>query len=123
MVKLLVIDDEADLGELIAELAEDRGFEVRTVADSAEVGDVIAAFTPDAIMLDLVMPGVDGVELLKTFVDSVKNAKIVLMSGTDSRVLNSTRRLGEAHGLNIIKTLEKPLEISAIRQALDELAV
>jgi len=122
MTKLLVIDDEADLGELIAELADDRGFEVRTVSDSADVGGVLAEFTPDAIMLDLVMPGTDGVELLRAFVDKIKGAKIVLMSGTDSRVLNSTRRLGEAHGLNIVKTLEKPLEISLIRQALDELA-
>jgi len=121
MPKLLVVDDEVDIGELIAELAEDRGIEVRTVSDSAEVAGVLDGFTPDAIMLDLMMPGTDGVELLKTLADKVKGARIALMSGTDARVLNSARRLGSAHGLNIIKTLEKPLEISAIRAALDEL--
>lgn len=121
MPKLLVVDDEIDICELIAELAEDKGLDVRTVSDSDEVAGVLADFTPDAIMLDLMMPGTDGVELLKTLADKVKNAKIALMSGTDARVLNSARRLGSAHGLNIIKTLEKPLEIAAIRGALDEL--
>ena len=120
MPNLLVIDDEVDIGDLIAELAEDRGFTVRTVSDSSEVEAVLNEFTPDAIMLDLMMPGTDGVELLKTFVDKVRGARIALMSGTDARVLNGTRRLGEAHGLNIIKTLEKPLDIATIRQALDE---
>jgi len=120
MKKLLVIDDEVDIGELIAELATERGFDVRTVSDSGEVEAMLNEFTPDAIMLDLMMPGTDGVELLKTFVDKVRGAKIALMSGTDARVLNGTRRLGEAHGLNIIRTLEKPLEIATIREALDE---
>lgn len=121
MPKLLVVDDEIDICELIAELAEDKGLDVRTVSDSDEVANVLADFSPDAIMLDLMMPGTDGVELLKTLADKVKNAKIALMSGTDARVLNSARRLGSAHGLNIVKTLEKPLEIAAIRATLDEL--
>lgn len=119
--KLLVIDDEVDICELIAELADDKGLEVRTVSDSEAVADLLATFTPDAIMLDLMMPGTDGVELLKTLADKVKGARIALMSGTDARVLNSARRLGSAHGLNIVKTLEKPLEIATIRAALDEL--
>lgn len=121
MAKLLVVDDEIDICELIAELAVDKGLDVRTVSDSEAVAGVLADFTPDAIMLDLMMPGTDGVELLKTLADKVKGAKIALMSGTDARVLNSARRLGSAHGLNIVKTLEKPLEIAAIRQTLDEL--
>jgi EAL domain-containing protein (putative c-di-GMP-specific phosphodiesterase class I) len=121
MPKLLVVDDEVDIGELITELAEDRGIDVRAVSDSAEVAGMLDTFAPDAIMLDLMMPGTDGVELLKTLADKVKGARIALMSGTDARVLNSARRLGSAHGLNIVKTLEKPLEISVIRAALDEL--
>ncbi|MGE3771114.1 MAG: response regulator [Bdellovibrionales bacterium] len=121
-MKLLVVDDEVDIGELIVELAEDKGMQARAVSDSADVAGVVAEFQPNAIMLDLMMPGTDGIELLKTLADKLKGVKIALMSGTDARVLSGAQRLGSAHGLNIIKTLEKPLEISAIRAALDDLA-
>jgi sensor c-di-GMP phosphodiesterase-like protein len=77
---------------------------------------------PELIMLDLLMPGTDGVELLRVLAEQVKDAKICLMSGSDARVLNSARRLGGAHGLNVVAALEKPLEIAAIRGALDLMA-
>lgn len=118
MQKILIVDDEIDLCELIGELAEEAGLAVTTVSDSGAVADTIANFAPDALMLDLMMPGMDGVELLRMLAEQLKGTKIALMSGSDSRVLNSARRLASAHGLNIIATLEKPLEISLIRQTI-----
>lgn len=118
MQKILIVDDEIDLCDLIAELAEEAGLDVRAVSNSAEVEQAIADFAPQALMLDLMMPGTDGVELLRLLSDRLKGVKIALMSGSDSRVLNSARRLGSAHGLDIIATLEKPLEIALIRQTI-----
>lgn len=121
-MRLLVIDDEEDICETIGEIAESRGFEVATISDPALVSAKLDEFTPDVIMLDLMMPGTDGVELLRVLVDRVKNAKICLMSGSDSRVLNSARRLGSAHGLDVIAALEKPIDITLLRTTLDQLA-
>ena len=119
--KLLVIDDEEDICETIAEIASARGFDVTTISDPAAVADQLARVTPDVIMLDLMMPGTDGVELLRMLVDRVRSVKICLMSGSDTRVLNSARRLGSAHGLDVVAALEKPLEISQLRSTLDVL--
>lgn len=121
-MKLLVIDDEEDICETIGEIAETRGFEVAMISDPALVSAKLDEFTPDVIMLDLMMPGTDGVELLRVLVDRVRNAKICLMSGSDSRVLNSARRLGSAHGLDVIAALEKPIDINLLRTTLDQLA-
>ena len=118
MKKILIIDDEIDLCELIAELAEDAGLDVRTLSDSAEVAETIAAFQPEAIMMDLMMPGTDGVELLRQLSSQLKGVRIALMSGSDARVLGAAQRLGAAHGLTILTTLEKPIEIAAIRAAI-----
>ena len=121
MAKLLIIDDEIDLCELIAEVAEAAGVEVRTISDSALVAEMVATYQPDAIMLDLMMPGTDGVELLRTLSAQLGQAKIALMSGSDARVLGAAQRLGAAHGLRIIATLEKPFEISTIRSTVAQL--
>lgn len=121
-MRLLVIDDEEDICETIAEIAQTRGFEVAMINDPALVSAKLDEFTPDVIMLDLLMPGTDGVELLRVLVDRVRNAKICLMSGSDTRVLNSARRLGSAHGLDVIAALEKPIDIGLLRTTLDQLA-
>src|ERR1043166_7020399 len=122
-IKLLVIDDESDICDLIADVAEGRGFAVKTVSDPAGVEAVLREFKPQAIMLDLMMPGIDGVELLRDMSEHIKGCAIVLMSGHDARVLNSAGRLGKAHGLNIVATQEKPIDIIQLRVTLDQLAV
>ncbi|MCL2469771.1 MAG: EAL domain-containing response regulator [Alphaproteobacteria bacterium] len=118
--RLLIIDDEEDICEIIAEVAQSCGFETSMVSDASLVMHKLDTFTPDAIVLDLMMPGMDGVELLRVLVDRVKNAKIILVSGSDARVLNSARRLGSAHGLDVVAALEKPLDIPLLRATLGQ---
>ena len=121
-MRLLVIDDEEDICDTIAEIASARGFDVATITDPAEVSDKLTHFTPDLVMLDLMMPGTDGGELLRLLVDRVRTAKVCLMSGSDQRVLNSARRLGSAHGLDVVAALEKPIDIAVLRATLDQMS-
>ncbi|HVY13280.1 MAG TPA: EAL domain-containing response regulator [Alphaproteobacteria bacterium] len=120
--RLLIVDDENDICELIADVAEARGFEVKMVTDPLAVDQALHEFKPDALMLDLMMPGIDGVELLRNLGDAIQGKAVVLMSGHDSRVLNSAKRLGAAHGINVVATQEKPLDIDSLRATLDKLS-
>jgi len=119
---MLVIDDEEDICETIAEIATSYNFQVSTISNPDNVASALATTKPDFIMLDLMMPGTDGVELLRLLADHVKDAKLCLISGSDSRVLNSARRLGSAHGLNVIAALEKPLDIGVLRSLFGQMA-
>jgi EAL domain-containing protein (putative c-di-GMP-specific phosphodiesterase class I) len=119
--RLLIVDDEQDICELIADVAETRGFDSKMVSDPTQVEDALREFKPHALMLDLMMPGTDGVELLRNLGDAIKGVAVVLMSGHDSRVLNSAKRLGAAHGINVVMTQEKPLTVEGIRATLDKL--
>ncbi|MGE3623331.1 MAG: EAL domain-containing protein [Bdellovibrionales bacterium] len=121
-MRMLVIDDEEDICETIAEIASTYHFEISTISNPENVAGVIATTKPDFIMLDLMMPGTDGVELLRLLADHVKDSKLCLISGSDSRVLNSARRLGSAHGLNVVAALEKPLDIGALRSLFGRIA-
>jgi len=121
-MRLLIIDDEEDICDLIAELAERRGLEPKTTSDAENVSAILNGFTPDVIMMDLMMPGVDGVELLRLLSEKAKAAKLCLISGSDARVLNSAKRLGGAHGLDVVAALEKPLTIPTLNAFFDSLS-
>jgi EAL domain-containing protein (putative c-di-GMP-specific phosphodiesterase class I)/CheY-like chemotaxis protein len=121
-MRLLVIDDEEDICEIIAEMAERRGFEVKTLSNTAKTVETLAGFPPDFVMLDLMMPGIDGVELLRLLAEHAKGAKLCLMSGSDTRVLNSARRLGSAHGLDVIAALEKPIDMQVLNKLFEQVA-
>lgn len=121
-MRVLVIDDEEDICEIIAEMAERRGLEVKTLSDTSTTAAVLASFPPDFVMMDLMMPGIDGVELLRMLAEHAKGAKLCLMSGSDARVLNSARRLGSAHGLDVIAALEKPLDMQALNKLFEQVA-
>jgi len=113
-MRLLIIDDEEDICDLIAEIGQRHGLQTRTTSSTDTVQGILADFTPDIIMMDLMMPGIDGVELLRLLSEKAKDAKLCLISGSDARVLNSARRLGSAHGLNVVAALEKPLSIETL---------
>ena len=119
-MRMLVIDDEEDICDIIAEIGGRRGLEVRTLSATDNVAATLHEFKPELIMLDLMMPGTDGVELLRLLAEHVKNAKLCLISGSDARVLNSARRLGSAHGLDVVGALEKPLNISVLDALFDQ---
>ncbi|MEX0618553.1 MAG: EAL domain-containing protein [Pseudohongiellaceae bacterium] len=119
---LIVADDEAEIAEVIETVAEDMGF---VVVSSIHEGSAVAAtaerLRPDVILLDLVMPGADGVEVLRSLGEMNCQASIVLMSGMDQRTLDSVGALGKDHKLKITSTLTKPMTIEAIEAALSPL--
>ncbi|MER2519689.1 MAG: EAL domain-containing response regulator [Bdellovibrionales bacterium] len=121
-MRMLVIDDEEDICELICELGERHGLEVRTISAPEKTVSTLEEFHPDLVVLDLMMPGTDGVELLRLLAEHAKNAQVCLISGSDTRVLNSARRLGSAHGLEVVAAMEKPLSMPMLTSLFEKLA-
>jgi EAL domain-containing protein (putative c-di-GMP-specific phosphodiesterase class I) len=120
-MRMLIIDDEEDICDIIAEIGNRHGFEVKALSTTDQVALVLNGFHPDLIMLDLMMPGTDGVELLRLLAEHSKGSKLCLISGSDARVLNSARRLGSAHGLDVVSALEKPLNLAVLNALFDQL--
>ena len=119
--RLLVIDDEPALAEFVAQVAGDCGFLPIRTADDEEFRDAFRAERPDTVVLDLGMPGMDGVELLRFLASEDNRAPVLIISGFDRRVLESAFRLGEALGLEMIGPLEKPVRAEELERLLSEL--
>lgn len=116
--RILIADDEADLTEIIGAVAEDIGFQVTVVHEGNEVISRVSAVDPSIIMLDLRMPGADGVEVMKQLADIGSSASILLMSGLGQSTLNSVEHVGKEKNLNVIGSLSKPLLPEDIEAAL-----
>jgi DNA-binding response OmpR family regulator len=119
--RLLLIDDEPALAEFLASAALESGFEPVITARDKEFRDSFIASTPDVVALDLGMPGMDGVELIRFLAEQGFRAPVIIVSGFDRRVLESAFRLGEALGLTMAGPIEKPVRLEALVGMLDEL--
>jgi CheY-like chemotaxis protein len=121
MPRVLVVDDDPGFGEFVRKVAQGCGYHVELAGDAAAFRTAYEQSPPDLIMLDLQMPGADGVELLRILADLGCKAPILVMSGFDAKVIDTARRLGAARGLNMHRVLTKPIRAADLRGILDEL--
>ena len=120
--RLLVVDDEASICDFVRQVAEGMGFIVVTAVTHDQFQSAYAEFQPTAILLDLVMPDVDGIALLGILADANCQARILIMSGYHPELLKSGFRLGDGYRLDVKGTLRKPFGSAELRQALQQLA-
>ena len=118
--RLLLIDDEPALAAFVANAAAMSGFEPVVTSDDAVFRQEFHASTPGMVVLDLGMPGMDGVELLRFLAAESFAGPVLIISGFDRRVLESAFRLGEAIGLKMVGPLEKPVRLEALEGVLSE---
>ncbi|MDP6884751.1 MAG: EAL domain-containing response regulator, partial [Rhodospirillales bacterium] len=116
--RLLVIDDEPAVAEVIGNCAEKLDFGVTIVTEAESFWASYSASPPSVILLDLQMPRTDGVELLRALAEKECSAHVGIISGADSRVLATARRIGEDNGLNMLGTLQKPVRMQDLRAML-----
>jgi len=108
---LLVIDDEPTLARLIAHAARTSGYVATLTTHADDFKRHYEVTRPDVIALDLGMPSVDGVELLRWLGELNATATVFVISGYDRRVLETVMRLGEELGLQMAPPLEKPIRL------------
>lgn len=118
--KLIIVDDEQDMAELVQNTAEPIGFQAATANSGQAFLKNLTTDEPDVIVLDLIMPGMDGIEVLQALAAKNSQAKIILMTGYEKDYLQIANTLGSAHGLHILGTLAKPFPLEAMETLLSE---
>ena len=116
--KLLVIDDQPDLCEFISEAAAGLGFESLAVTEPDAFRRAVQEFQPTVVVLDLQMPGADGIELLRYLGERGSKAQVLVASGMDQRVLATAQQIGKAQGLTMLGALQKPILLADLEATL-----
>jgi len=118
--RLLLIDDEPALAAFVAKAADLCGFEPEIADQDQEFRESFRADRPKMVALDLGMPGMDGVELLRFLANESFEDPVLIISGFDRRVLDSAFRLGETLGLRMVGPLEKPARLEELEEILNQ---
>ncbi|MCC2681996.1 MAG: response regulator receiver (CheY-like) modulated diguanylate phosphodiesterase domain [Nitrosospira multiformis] len=121
-VKILVLDDESFMLKLLNRILSNLGYSSVTLCDSGraaleKIADVDAA--PNVILLDLNMPEMDGIEFVRHLVDRHYLGSLILVSGEDERILQTTVKLVRAHKIPILGYLHKPVKPDALSELLE----
>ena len=119
--RLLLIDDEPALADFLANAARECGFDAVVTSDDTEFRETFLAAPPEVVALDLGMPGMDGVELLRFLAEEQYASPVLIVSGFDRRVLESDFRLGEDLGLKMAGPVEKPVRLEDLEPVLSQL--
>ncbi|HEX2956391.1 MAG TPA: response regulator [Chitinispirillaceae bacterium] len=120
MKKILIVDDEPLLVKSMCIVLKYRGFDVQGVMDGYEGIKSAESFQPDIIILDIMMPGIDGWETLKRLKENDKTRHIPVIIFTAKEYSNGTQLARQAGAADLItKPVEPEILISSLTKLSD----
>ncbi len=115
---LLVIDDATLHRMILCKLAEKSGFSVTGAASFDEAAERLRKSDFDCITLDLSLGERAGVEVLRVLSELGSRVPVIIISGSETAVLDETMKIGKSMGLEIQSSISKPVDLSVFRDEL-----
>jgi len=130
MVNILVVDDEQDIRDVLRELLEQAGCAVQVASEGVEAITMFRNSTPDIVIIDIVMPGKDGVGVIKEIRKESNSVKIIAVSGGGKlqparykpEAIATTVYLAAADSAGANATLTKPFNKDDLLRVVRELS-
>ena len=116
--RLLVVDDEPEFGEFVRQVATDLGYEVRVTTNGKAFQAAYHELQPTTVVLDMVMPEMDGNEVVLWLMKQRYDANLIIITGYSPDYATDAKRLAEFKGLRSVTTLTKPIRLAKLREIL-----
>ncbi len=109
MAKILVVDDNAYTRQMLQAMIVPEGHEVIGAGDGSELISLYEENNPDVVMIDVVMPDVDGITATKELIEKHPDAKVIIESAQQSNAIQH-----KAEDLGIVGFVPKPFDMDTI---------
>lgn len=116
--RLLIVDDEPKFAAFVRKVAAPLGYDVEVTNHGRIFQEAYLRAVPDVVVLDMVMPEIDGNELILWLVEQDCTADLIIMTGYSPDYAVNARLLAEFKGLRSVTTLSKPISVARLRAAL-----
>ena len=116
--KLLVVDDEPEFCDFVAKAGSQVGFETTKIIDSREFQEHYLRTAPEVVVVDMVMPRVDGFDILEWLSSTDRPQKIVFVSGYNPVYMRAAAMLSEIKGEFEVYALAKPVSVADLQAVL-----
>jgi len=113
--KVLLIDDEKDFLDIMAERMEARGMDVSTATSAEDALEMLLTDSYDAVIMDLMMPEMDGFKALKLFKETKPGVQIILLTANVPE-----EKCIEAIKLGAMHVIEKPADLNLLTRKIEE---
>jgi two-component system response regulator TrcR len=121
--RLMIVDDQVSLTKIVTMIAEQMGLCVHVVNDSTTALDAYLEHRPDILMLDMIMPEKDGVDVLNEIMLTGIDSQVILTSGFTESYARLAANVAQFHNKEPVLLLKKPFRrdklIAVLREALD----
>lgn len=118
-LKVLILDDNNLTARAIANVAEFIGLSAKVTSDFKSFLEILHDWQPQYLIVDLIMPDMDGVEVLGELGRMRIDAQLIITSGAGQQLLHAAARSAGAHGLNVLGILPKPFNPKAFRDLIN----
>ncbi len=116
--RLLVVDDDPEFGEFVRKVALQATYQVEVVTDGNAFKRCHEKFKPTIVVLDIVMPGVDGIELVQWLAECKSTVHLIIASGYAPMYTDLARKMAQSKGFRSVTSLPKPVTPAKLRAAL-----
>jgi len=116
VAKILVVDDQFGVRRLLFETFREDQHEVEMAANGAEALQLLIAFEPDLILMDMKMPGMNGLETLGQIRALDRRVDVIMMTA-----YGDTQNMEQAKELGILYYMAKPFDLFELRERVREI--
>jgi len=119
--KLLIVDDEVEICDFLKMFFEERDFNVEVAYNGTEALEKVGSFKPDVALLDIKLPGIDGLEVLTKIKEQYPHVRVLMVTA-----IETSEKIDEALRLGADNYITKPLSLeyleNDVREKLKELS-
>ncbi|ADY57559.1 response regulator receiver protein [Syntrophobotulus glycolicus DSM 8271] len=116
MPRILIVDDQVGIRRLLTEVFKDCGYEIETCASGVKALEIMSEFKPDLLLMDVKMPGMNGIDVLKKIrEENDRQIKVIMMTAYgDQEHINTAEELG------VVGFIIKPFDINELREQIKD---